>query len=64
MVLEVVRTAAVTAIVLTASVVSMVTALVLLVLEVLMPATASLIATAAHILSAFKTAISLRVVCA
>ena len=42
----------------------MVTALVLLVLEVLMPATASLIATAAHILSAFKTAISLRVVCA
>ena len=42
----------------------MVTALVLIVLVVsLMPATSSLVATAAHILSTFKTAISLRVVC-
>ena len=63
MILEIVRTAIV-ATVLTAIVVSVVTALVLIVLVVsLMPATSSLVATAAHILSAFETAITLRVVC-
>ena len=63
MILEIVRTAIVTT-VLTAIVVSVVTALVLIVLVVsLMPTTSTLVATAAHILSAFKAAISLRVVC-